>query len=57
MIAVIFETTPRDGRKEAYLEAAARLKPLLREIDGFDRSNASRPRTARSHLIPIVLAR
>ncbi len=35
MIAVIFETTPRDGRKEAYLEAAARLKPLLREIDGF----------------------
>lgn len=35
MIAVIFETTPRDGRKEAYLEAAARLKPLLAEIDGF----------------------
>lgn len=35
MIAVIFETTPRDGRKEAYLEAAARLKPLLQEIDGF----------------------
>lgn len=35
MIAVIFETAPRDGRKEAYLEAAAQLKPLLAEIDGF----------------------
>ena len=35
MIAVIFETTPGDGQKSAYLEAAARLRPLLSEIDGF----------------------
>jgi len=35
MIAVIFETTPREGRKDDYLQAAARLKPLLEQIDGF----------------------
>ena len=35
MIAVIFEAQPHAGRKEAYLEAAARLKPLLEKIDGF----------------------
>jgi len=35
MIAVIFETTPREGRQEDYLQAAARLKPLLEQIDGF----------------------
>ena len=35
MIAVIFEVEPRPGRKEAYLDAAARLRPLLESIDGF----------------------
>ena len=35
MIAVIFEVEPRPERKDAYLEAAARLKPLLEDIDGF----------------------
>jgi heme-degrading monooxygenase HmoA len=35
MIAVIFETTPREGRQDAYLEAAERLKPLLSQFDGF----------------------
>jgi heme-degrading monooxygenase HmoA len=35
MIAVIFEAEPHPGRKQAYLEAAARLKPLLEKIDGF----------------------
>jgi heme-degrading monooxygenase HmoA len=35
MIAVIFEVTPAPGRREAYLEIAARLKPLLEGIDGF----------------------
>ncbi len=35
MIAVIFEALPHAGRKDAYLEAAARLKPLLEKIDGF----------------------
>ena len=35
MIAVIFEGIARDDRKEAYLDAAAKLRPLLAEIDGF----------------------
>ena len=35
MIAVIFEVKPKEGRKEAYLDTAARLKPLLAQIDGF----------------------
>jgi heme-degrading monooxygenase HmoA len=35
MFAVIFEVIPREGRKQAYLDAAAALKPLLAEVDGF----------------------
>jgi heme-degrading monooxygenase HmoA len=35
MIAVIFEVVPRAEGKEAYLEAAARLRPLLEQTDGF----------------------
>jgi len=35
MIAVIFEVQPRPGRSDAYLDAAARLRPLLENIDGF----------------------
>jgi heme-degrading monooxygenase HmoA len=35
MIAVIFEVEPQAGRRDAYLDAAARLKPLLEKIDGF----------------------
>ena len=35
MIAVIFEVVPREGRHDAYLDAAARLKPVLENIDGF----------------------
>ena len=35
MIAVIFEVWPKDGKREAYLDIAAALKPLLEEIDGF----------------------
>jgi heme-degrading monooxygenase HmoA len=35
MIAVIFEAQPREGRKQTYLDAAARLKPLLEKMDGF----------------------
>ena len=35
MIAVIFEVTPKMERKQDYLDAAARLKPLLEEMDGF----------------------
>jgi len=35
MIAVIFEVVPHPERKEAYLDTAAALKPLLAQIDGF----------------------
>ena len=35
MIAVIFEGIAQDDRKEAYLDTAARLRPLLETIDGF----------------------
>lgn len=35
MMAVIFEATPAPGQRGAYLDAAAALKPLLAQIDGF----------------------
>jgi heme-degrading monooxygenase HmoA len=35
MIAVIFEVRPAEGRQEAYLDHAARLRPELEKIDGF----------------------
>jgi heme-degrading monooxygenase HmoA len=35
VIAVIFEAVPAAGQKEAYLDAAAKLRPLLAGIDGF----------------------
>lgn len=35
MIAVIFEGIAPEAQKDAYLDAAARLRPLLAEIDGF----------------------
>jgi heme-degrading monooxygenase HmoA len=35
VIAVIFEAQPREGRRDAYLDLAARLRPLLDGIDGF----------------------
>jgi heme-degrading monooxygenase HmoA len=35
MIAVIFEVWPKVGRKQAYLDIAAELKPELEKIDGF----------------------
>jgi heme-degrading monooxygenase HmoA len=35
MIAVIFEAIPHPGRKQAYLDAAAALRPQLEQIDGF----------------------
>ena len=34
-VAVIFEVVAAEGRKQAYLDAAARLRPLLAEVDGF----------------------
>ena len=35
MIAVIFEALPREGRRETYLDIAARLATRLAEIEGF----------------------
>ena len=35
MIAIIFEVTPHPDKKQAYLDIAASLRPLLEEIDGF----------------------
>jgi heme-degrading monooxygenase HmoA len=35
MIAVIFEVIPRAGQTQAYLDAAAALRPLLAQVDGF----------------------
>ncbi|MPY73866.1 MAG: antibiotic biosynthesis monooxygenase [Alphaproteobacteria bacterium] len=35
MIAVIFEVWPRQGCRDAYLDIAAGLRPLLAGIDGF----------------------
>ena len=35
MIAVIFEVTPASGKREAYLDLAAALRPDLERIDGF----------------------
>lgn len=35
MIAVIFEVVPREGHRQAYLDIAAGLRPLLERIDGF----------------------
>ncbi|MEP2715052.1 antibiotic biosynthesis monooxygenase [Pseudophaeobacter sp.] len=35
MIAVIFEVEIAEGQKQAYLDVAAELKPLLQEVEGF----------------------
>jgi heme-degrading monooxygenase HmoA len=35
MIAVIFEVQPKPGKKQAYLDIAAEMRPVLAEIDGF----------------------
>jgi heme-degrading monooxygenase HmoA len=35
MIAIIFEAQPHPDKKDAYLEAAARMRPLAEAIDGF----------------------
>lgn len=35
MIAVIFEVLPQPGRKQAYLDIAAVLRPELDRMDGF----------------------
>jgi heme-degrading monooxygenase HmoA len=35
MFSVIFEVLPAEGKKDAYLDLAKHLKPILEKIDGF----------------------
>ena len=35
MMAVIFEVQPVPGQQDAYLQAAAALRPLLEQVEGF----------------------
>ncbi len=35
MIAIIFEVEPAEGRRDDYLDHAARLRPILEKMDGF----------------------
>jgi heme-degrading monooxygenase HmoA len=35
LVAIIFEVQPRPGRREAYLDLAAQLRPVLEKMDGF----------------------
>jgi heme-degrading monooxygenase HmoA len=35
MIAVIFEAEAREGERQAYLDTAAALRPLLERVPGF----------------------
>lgn len=35
MIAIIFEVIPKEGRKQAYLDIAAEMRPLVHEMEGF----------------------
>jgi heme-degrading monooxygenase HmoA len=35
VIGIIFEVWPAEGKMKEYLDIAARLKPLLNQIDGF----------------------
>ncbi|WP_417722440.1 antibiotic biosynthesis monooxygenase family protein [Salipiger sp.] len=35
MIAIIFEVIPAEGQKDAYLDIAASLRPMVEEVEGF----------------------
>lgn len=35
MIAIVFEVWPAEGKRDTYLDYAARLKPELEQMDGF----------------------
>jgi heme-degrading monooxygenase HmoA len=35
MMVVIFEVVPREGQRQTYLDAAAALRPLLEQVEGF----------------------
>ncbi|GFE50020.1 antibiotic biosynthesis monooxygenase [Roseobacter cerasinus] len=35
MIAVIFEVEPAEGRQQDYLDIAAKMRPMVNEVEGF----------------------
>ena len=35
MIVVIFEVMPAEGKKDAYLDIAADMRPLVEQVEGF----------------------
>ena len=35
MIAIIFEVIPAEGKKDAYLDIAASMRPLVEQVEGF----------------------
>ena len=35
MIAIIFELMPAEGQKDAYLDIAATMRPLVEQVEGF----------------------
>jgi heme-degrading monooxygenase HmoA len=35
MIAIIFEVTPAEGQKDAYLDIAADMRPMVEQVEGF----------------------
>lgn len=35
MIAIIFEVIPVEGKKQAYLDIAATMRPLVEQVEGF----------------------
>lgn len=35
MIAVIFEVMPAEGKKDAYLDIAAEMRPMVEQVEGF----------------------
>ena len=35
MIAIIFEVMPAEGQKDAYLDIAAAMRPMVEEVEGF----------------------
>ncbi|WP_439119114.1 antibiotic biosynthesis monooxygenase family protein [Marivita sp.] len=35
MIAIIFEVMPADGQKDAYLDIAATMRPMVEQVEGF----------------------
>ena len=35
MIAIIFEVIPAEGKKDAYLDIAATMRPLVEQVEGF----------------------